>query len=589
MTMRWYITESKRSIASENFEGHFDKLEMSGEQTSGVIGYGVREGVPFYTRQFSFPMFRVQPNDTHGSYQPECGINPLELDGKEQFVRVEFDGVLTIRSRIGALGIVRRFFPSVERPIFYEQVEFFNEGGNTVFPKWERVKRFDGRFACEGYVYAECVASEPARPIAAGEKVTVLFGYGARFANGQLSLEENPLAARRVRVERLIAECDVTTENDVVDTMFAFAKVRAGESLFRTSKGLIHCPGGLTYYAAIWCNDECEYAAPWFAFTSDEREAEAIRNIYGWYEPYFNDEYSPIPSSIICEGRDNFGCAGDRGDVEMYFYGLTRVLLTRGQLPDAAQSKVLSWCVEFIRKNTTAEGVIFSDSDELENRISSGINLSTSSLAYGGLDNYAVLLERMGQEDKAGEVRSMQLRLADAIERYFGGEVSGYHTYRYHKGCDVVRAWNCLPVYMGIMTRAEGTLKSIDKKLWTDASCRTTEGEDTVWDRSALYFIMALLRAGKTQLGWERLKEYCANRLLGDHVPYAVEAYPEGGMRHLSGESALLCRVVTDGLLDISFTKEGYRLGCRLPQEVERIIVKDISLNGKSEDVYVER
>ncbi len=75
--MRWHITENKRRIAAENFEGHFDRLEMSGERVSGVIGYGVKEGEPCYTRQFSFPMFRIQPNNTHGSYQPACNIEPM--------------------------------------------------------------------------------------------------------------------------------------------------------------------------------------------------------------------------------------------------------------------------------------------------------------------------------------------------------------------------------------------------------------------------------------------------------------------------------------------------------------------------------
>ena len=36
--MRWYIKENKRAIACENFEGHRDDVEMSGEQVSGVIG-----------------------------------------------------------------------------------------------------------------------------------------------------------------------------------------------------------------------------------------------------------------------------------------------------------------------------------------------------------------------------------------------------------------------------------------------------------------------------------------------------------------------------------------------------------------------
>lgn len=136
----------------------------------------------------------------------------------------------------------------------------------------------------------------------------------------------------------------------------------------------------------------------------------------------------------------------------MYLYGLSRVLLTQGNLPDEKQKKALDWCVEYIRRNLTEEGVVFSISDELENRISSGVNLNTSSLAYGGLGNYAVLLKRMGEN--AEEVVALQKKIEAGIERYFGGEVSGYHTYHYHKGCDVVRAWNCLPVYMGITDRA---------------------------------------------------------------------------------------------------------------------------------------
>ena len=133
----------------------------------------------------------------------------------------------------------------------------------------------------------------------------------------------------------------------------------------------------------------------------------------------------------------------------------------------------------------------------------------------------------------------MQTELGNAIEKYFGGDVAGYHTYHYHKGCDVIRAWNCLPVYMGITNRANDTLKSIDEKLWTDGSCRSTEGEKILWDRSALYYLATLFRTGEKEKAWARLKEYSEARLLGEHVPYAVEAYPEGGMRHLSAESGL--------------------------------------------------
>lgn len=586
--MRWYIAENKKRIASENFEGHSDHIEMNGEQVSGVITYAVKYGEPYYKRRFAYPDFRIQPNNTHGTYQPECNEAPIVFEEQELFDRVEWDGVLSVYSHAGNLKIVRKFYPSTTVPVFYEQIELYNGGKQAVSPKWETHKRLENKLACEGYVYFERVCETPCREVAAGEKVTLLFCYSARFANKEIPYEENPIVKRRVRVEELMLQCDITTGNEIVDTMFAFAKLRAGESLFRTNKGIIHSPGGMAFYAAIWCNDQCEYVAPWFAFTGDKLQAEAIENIYGWYYPYFNDDYLPIPSSIICGGYDYWNGAGDRGDAEMYLYGLSRVLLTQGKLPNEEQKKALDWCVEYIKKNITEDGVVLSDSDELENRISSGINLNTSSLAYGGLENYAVLLKRMGKADEAEKLIKMQKVLGEAIENYFGGEIGGYHTYHYHKGCDVIRAWNALPVYMGITNRAKDTLKSIGEKLWTEGSCRSTEGEKILWDRSALYYIMALFRAGETEKAWEKLKEYSESRLLGEHVPYAVEAYPEGGMRHLSAESGLFCRVFTDGLLNIKFDEKGYEVKGTLPEELNQVIVKNIYMNGKSENLMLQ-
>ena len=587
--MRWYIAENKKRIASENFEGHSDRIEMSGEKVSCVVTYGVSGGEPFYNRQFAFPCVRVAPNDTCSTYYPECAQPPISFEQKEIFERVESDGVLSVISRSGELKITRRFFPSVEQPVFYEQIELFNAGKKEAAPKWKENNRVHSRLACEGYVYFDCVCDAPCRKIKSGERMTLTFSYSARFANEEIIKENNPLETRRNRVKEILSQCNITTGNDIVDTMFAFAKLRAAEGLCRTDKGLIHNPGGLAYYAAIWCNDQCEYVAPWFAFTGDKKLSEAVENIYGWYYPYFNEDYLPIPSSIICGGKDNFGCAGDRGDAEMYFYGLSRVLLTQGKIPDTAQQKALEWCAEFIRRKITSDGVVFSDSDELENRITSGVNLNTSSLAYGGLGNYAILLRRMGNTGETKNIEALQKSIGEAIENYFGGEVSGYKTYHYHKGCDVIRAWNCLPVYMGITNRANDTLKSIDEKLWTDGSCRSTEGEKILWDRSALYYLAAAFRAGEKEKAWARLKEYSNTRLLGDHVPYAVEAYPEGGMRHLSAESGLFCRVITDGLLNIRFDENGYTVNPELPEELDCISVKNIYLNGKSEDIDVKR
>ncbi len=574
--MRWYISENKRRIASENFEGHSEYLEMSGEKIAGIVHYSVQDGILRLHRDMVFPMLRIQPNNTHGSYtlwEARCG----NVFGDEVFDKVEIDGTLTFYTHTDKAKIKRILYPSTTLPCFYEDVEF--EGECPDFPGYTRLET---KLGCEGYIYAECEA----RIIGEGK---LRFIYRAHFADEDPAYEESPLKKRRARVLELMEECDLTTGNDIIDTEFAFAKVRAGESLFRTKGGLIHCPGGYGYYAAVWCNDQVEYASPWFAFTGDAKAVEAPVNAFRWYESYMNDLYLPIPSSIIAQRTDYWNGAKDRGDASMYLFGLTRLLLTLGKAPDERQERALIWCIDYIKHKTTEDGVIFSDSDELEGRISTGINLATSSLSYGGLMNAAVLFERTGKKAIAENARLMAEALRPAIDRYFGCDIGGYHTYAYHKGCDVIRAWNCLPAYMGITERADDTLASIEDKLWYGNGCRTTEGEKITWDRSALYFMATLFRCGKTEKAYELLESYSESRLLGDRAPYPVEAYPEGDMRHLSAESALYCRIVTDGIVNFKAEVSGttYDKNRVLPSSIPHVSLKNVFYDGEYHDIEI--
>ena len=77
--------------------------------------------------------------------------------------------------------------------------------------------------------------------------------------------------------------------------------------------------------------------------------------------------------------------------------------------------------------------------------------------------------------------------LKKAIENYFGGNVSGYDTYRYYDGNDVLRSWICLPLCFGINDRAEGTLVALfSKEMMTRDGILTQQGSTTFWDRSTL-------------------------------------------------------------------------------------------------------
>ncbi len=356
----------------------------------------------------------------------------------------------------------------------------------------------------------------------------------------------------------------------------------------------MHGPGGGSYYAAIWANDQAEYAGPFFPFLGDEAGDEASLNCYRLFARFMHDDYKAIPSSIIAEGVDIWAGAGDRGDAAMIAYGAPRFVMALGDRTTAEELwPSVQWCLEYCRRKTTAEGVVASDSDELEGRFPAGkANLSTSCLAYGGLRAAADLARALGKDASvAEEYERRAVALSEAIERVFGAEVEGFHTYRYYDGNTVLRAWICLPLTMGLFDRAEGTVAALfSPRLWTADGLATQAGEKTFWDRSTLYALRGVLFAGETETAMRYLREYTQRRLLGEHVPYAVEAYPEGGQRHLSAESALYCRAITEGLFGITPTGlRRFTCAPRLPAGWDRMALRDVKAFGRSFDLVAER
>ena len=88
----------------------------------------------------------------------------------------------------------------------------------------------------------------------------------------------------------------------------------------------------------------------------------------------------------------------------------------------------------------------------------------------------------------------------------------------------------------------------------------------------------------------EKLKYYSARRLLGDHVPYAIEAWPEGSQRHLSAESGLYCRIITEGLFGMKPT--GFRsfdLTPSMPTSWESMSIKNIKAFSDNIDIIINR
>jgi hypothetical protein len=144
---------------------------------------------------------------------------------------------------------------------------------------------------------------------------------------------------------------------------------------------------------------------------------------------------------------------------------------------------------------------------------------------------------------------------------------------------------------MGVLDRKEGTLAALfSPRLWTDNGILTAEGSTTFWDRSTLYALRGAFNAGEADTALSYLQKLSRRRLLGEHVPYVVEAFPEGNGRHLSAESALYCRVITEGLFGI--TPTGFRkftLQPSLPTGWNRMALRQVEAFQSTFDVEITR
>ena len=624
MASRWSIERNNTVLAwdcNKHPEDHTDFIEMSGLYSSAVITYGIKEGKLFLHRHLVFPMLRIFPNNTHGSLQCDMpdDLPVILVDGKsiqEQPTLIHLEsGIIKIGGYCGDMDVYRHLFPSPDQTAFCERVTIFNDGdipvkvaiSETGTTEVYRVRGPYGLNIVERTVTWEPPKDGILEPL--GDAV-IKITYTGRLASDPIPIVDNEEALweRVSRAVALTTPLTLTTQSPTLDTMFRFAKLRAGESIFRTRNGDVHSPGGTSYYAAVWCNDQAEYAGPWQAWTGDELQLNAAYNAYAWYYPHMDNRYEPIPSSIIAEGLDYWNGAGDRGDAAMYLFGATRYALVSGRLGEGnALWRAIQWCAEYnLRKmdNPIHRGLIPSDSDELEGRLPAGqINLSTNMLALGGFKTAASLADEMGEPHLAETYRKAAATIEAETEAYFAGEVHGFDTYKYYDGNTTLRSWICLPLCMDIATHAKGTAEAITSPyLYSEAGQLSEEGTAVAWDRSTLYGLRGMYRAavilseidpetGKAlrKTATDYLFDYCEKRLLGDHVPYAVEAYPEGGQRHLSAESALFCQIITEGILAVQ--PLGFRrfsFNTIIPEDLGRFALTHIHAFGEVFDLCIE-
>ena len=500
-TGRWTIV-SPDSICWKVNGAHHDHIEMSGLKVSTVLRYGVNEtGEWVIDRNIVLPTFRTIPNDTHASLQHRfngdwaylCLVNGQPLLG-EKVETISLSGVMTVKSIYSDKGIAltRTLFPSTSYPVFCEKYELENVTDRSLtveFPSNSLSYRTDEARGVEGSYTLTATLSSPAKEgvcqLKAGEKACFQVLYaGYKKNDRELALDvEKELMARREFLRQVQSNLVLETPSDVINTMFSFAKIRGSESIFDTKGGYMQSPGGEAYYAGIWANDQAEYINPFFPYLGYPAGNRSAMNSFSLFMRYMNDEYKPLPSSIIAEGIDCFGVAGDRGDVAMVGYGAARYALASGNRHEAEKLwPLIEWCLEYCNRKLNAEGVVESDSDELENRFPSGkANLCTSSLYYDALISATYLGKALKKDrEQIKSYRDKATELYKNMDAYFAWNVEGYETYRYYDGNDVLRSWICIPLTMGIYDRAEGTVSALfSDKLWMENGLLTQSGTST--------------------------------------------------------------------------------------------------------------
>lgn len=603
-----YQTESRYSlsdggISAQFSEGsrlpHINHIEMSGFKASAIISYAVGQDLSLSLYRFCvFPGIRVNPNNTRGSLT--FAFEGINICADEKVRSVFFNGILSFRCEAPGMDIVHRFVCACDKTALIEEVTILSDSDRRItFSNSRPAEKIRAMFTAKNEeIRLHSAVCLPGRT-SESQTLSLDIHEGETNLCFVYSCEELDYASAKEQIrqrEAFIAESgqrlDIETPDDEINQMLRLTKIRAGESIFKTKNGLMHSPGGGGYYAALWTNDQCEYANPFFACLGYDKAEEQSVNCYTLFSRLVKRDRA-LYTSIIAGGDGHWHGAGDRGDTSMYIYGLSRCLLTSGSRTLAAKFIVsLETAAEYVISQINDNGTVRSDSDELENRFESGkANLSTASISYDAFISLSYIERDLGSEEKEKTYLACAAKIKQGINTYFPKCVEGYDTYMYCEEEKNLRSWICLPLTVGIFDKADGTAKALmSDKLRTGSGILTRSGEKTYWDRTALYSMRGLFYAGKRDEGAELLRSYTHARLLGEHAPYPVEAFPEGNAAHLSAESALYQRIITEGILGYRPTGfDKFELKINMPALWDHIYVKRIKLCGKVTDIIVDR
>ena len=594
-----------------------DNIEMAGRNVAGVIFYEVdKEKNLTISREIFYPQLRtfIKTSDlswrNYRTYYKRIyndDLLPQIVIGDKNYApgplqRIAINGMLEFyHEAVKGIALKRSFFPSMSQRLFVEQWQLTNVSEEEVVLYGNNTEIIQNIKGAKGY-YQTVLSSDLAKviKIAPSESYTFSVSMSATM-NDESPVEVNSSDISKERADFLNtvkSNLVLETPSEVLNTLFEFSKIRASESIFDSKIGLIHSPGGRRYYIGFWANDQAEYVNPFFPYLGYKTANDAALNMFMLYKNEIKEDFSNIRYSFEIEGDAKINPL-DRGDAAMIAYGASQYALARGDREIAKKIwPLIEWCLEYNRRQLNDEGVVASESDEMEGRIETGnANLSTSSLYYGALNLAYDLGKSIGEpKNKWAGYKKQSEALAKSIENYFGANILGLDTYKYYKEHKYLRHWICLPLVVGIENRKDDTIKALFEQLWSENGLHVENNKENeeiskiFWDRATLYALRGTFLAGETEKSLEKLEQFSEKRLIGNRVPYVVEAYPEGDMAHLSAESGLYCRVFTEGMFGIVPTGlKSFRLTPRLPEKWQHMALKNIRAFDEDFNIEVER
>ena len=537
---------------------HSDNIEMAGKRVAAIVSYAIdTSGHLSLSRQIFFPQIHPEIKSTDpGWFVYRAYAKPVYKDDvlpklyanhKEvvpgKLEQVEIDGILGFRHAPSSEGLVfeRQLFPSPSQRMFIEKVTITNTTSNSITLKGANKRVMAEGFEKENKYATAAISDAPAEiNLQPGESSTfgIYFIAKKETENFPTQTLDDAFEERKSFLNEMSSSLILETPNSELNTLFEFSKIRASESIFESRLGLIHSPGGGRYYVGIWANDQAEYVSPFFPFLGYKVGNESAMSTYRAFAREVNDEFKKIRYAFEVEGTVPPFLL-DRGDAAMIAYGVSQFALALGDKETAEELwPLIVWCLEYNKRQLNPEGVVKSESDEMEGRIATGdANLSTSSLYYGALDHAADLGKSLGKPRKILNAYEREAkRLAEAIENYFGANVEGLETYKYYKEHKYLRHWICLPLVVGIHNRKAATIEALFDRLWTENGVHVEKNSDNeaiskiFWDRATLYALRGTFLSGATDVSLDKLEQFSHKRLLGNRVPYVVEAFPEGNM-----------------------------------------------------------